>query len=269
MSYKEFAEFGAAISAQKWIYAKTMPQNPHHYALRDKWIGDYPFDQAVEFLRSNGYRETYQGRPYTQINVNGHFYWTMGAPIPATILINRKPLMLAADYDKIAEQYDSLFVDERDIAMNEAVMDIIGDVSRLSVLDAGCGTGLFLDYKTPAKYAGVDISAGMISVLRKKHPAAQATVTPFISFAGDAEYDLTVCLFGTADYMSEDEVRRLTETVKIGGRVVAMFFAPDYTPATHDLTGIAPAYNRHDMGLVGSVVARVGDFIVVEATRGR
>jgi len=36
--------------------------------------------------------ETYGGRPYRTLYSATHKYWTMGAPLPETILINRKPI---------------------------------------------------------------------------------------------------------------------------------------------------------------------------------
>lgn len=36
--------------------------------------------------------ETYFGQPYKVLHFEGHKYWTMGAPLEDTILINRKKL---------------------------------------------------------------------------------------------------------------------------------------------------------------------------------
>ena len=44
------------------------------------------------FIREHGYRERFQGRWYTKYDVDGWSYWTMGAPIENTILINRRRL---------------------------------------------------------------------------------------------------------------------------------------------------------------------------------
>ena len=67
---------------------------------------------SVQTLRLLGYRQRFLNMWYTAIDVNDHFYWTMGWPIlpqPArrsTALINRKPgtgdrLKLAAARDVI------------------------------------------------------------------------------------------------------------------------------------------------------------------------
>ena len=83
------------IETNEWIFAKTMPDNPHSYTLRKNWDKDEDFVNFVKFIRKNGYVENFKGREYTLFNINGYKYWTMGADIntpdgkPHTILINR------------------------------------------------------------------------------------------------------------------------------------------------------------------------------------
>jgi len=76
--------------AQQWIFAKTMPENPHEYTLRREWPSDADFVRAVLFIREHGYQNLFEGRWYTQLDIGEHTYWTMGAPVEETILINRK-----------------------------------------------------------------------------------------------------------------------------------------------------------------------------------
>src|SRR5665647_923297 len=88
LTLEEFAEFEQVaedLAEQRWIFAKTMPENPHEYTLRKLWQDDAAFVRAVEYIRQFGYRTRFRGRPYTQLNVNEHFYWTMGAPVGETI----------------------------------------------------------------------------------------------------------------------------------------------------------------------------------------
>jgi hypothetical protein len=80
------------LSAQQWIFARTMPDNPHWYTLRKNWERDADFTWTVETIRRYGYEEIYEGRFYTVINIEDMKYWTMGAPVAETILINRNYL---------------------------------------------------------------------------------------------------------------------------------------------------------------------------------
>ena len=95
----------ALLAAQEWIFAKTMPHNPHYYTLRSKWERDQDFIDVVHFIREHGVIESYpppDGPDYTVMVIEGFKYWTMGFPCnpgpyhPArdTILINRKPVMI-------------------------------------------------------------------------------------------------------------------------------------------------------------------------------
>jgi len=98
------ARLAGLLENAEWRFAKTMPQNPHWYTLRQTWARDEDFVWCVEQIRALGYRTKFQGDWYTQLDVNNHFYWTMGWPIGSfdwgwgrlnkagTILINRKPL---------------------------------------------------------------------------------------------------------------------------------------------------------------------------------
>ena len=67
-----------------------MPENPHEYTLRREWASDADFVRAVLFIRAHGYQNLFEGSWYTQLDIDDHTYWTMGAPVEETILINRK-----------------------------------------------------------------------------------------------------------------------------------------------------------------------------------
>lgn len=92
----DFERVSALLSAARWIFAKTMPDNPHDYTLRKDWNDD-DFVFVVQYIRQHGYQGKFGGRTYTYLDAGGHYHWTMGAPInkddgtPCTILINRKP----------------------------------------------------------------------------------------------------------------------------------------------------------------------------------
>jgi SAM-dependent methyltransferase len=232
-------QVGTLLLEHDWIFAKTMPQNPHWYTLRKHWKDDQAFVSVVEKIRQYGYREMYAGRPYTVLSMNGMKYWTMGAPLSSTILINRKVLTEGESlYDPIAPLYDHIFDDEASRQENAALVALVGDVRTLSVLDIGCGTGFFLDHFRPHAYTGIDPSFAMLACLKAKHPdyAAQVLACPLEAFVGGG-YDLAVCLFGTANYIDASYVRAIPTLVRPGGRYLIMFFAPGYTPVTYTRTG--------------------------------
>jgi hypothetical protein len=79
----------AALLAQTWIYAKTMPQFPHWYCLRKNWVGELPFDDVVTYMREHSYNEKFFTKTFQRYDIDEFKYWTMGFPLSQTILINR------------------------------------------------------------------------------------------------------------------------------------------------------------------------------------
>jgi hypothetical protein len=77
---------GMLLAAATWITAR---RGDHQYTLRRTWTNDGDFAWAVAFIRSHGYWATFAGRSYVYVDVGGHSYWSMGAPVADTILINR------------------------------------------------------------------------------------------------------------------------------------------------------------------------------------
>jgi hypothetical protein len=77
-------EIALTLESKNWIFAKTMPQNPHWYTLKKQWSNNDDFDGVVKFIRANGYKEKFKNSWYTLLNLNGYKYWTMGAPIDQT-----------------------------------------------------------------------------------------------------------------------------------------------------------------------------------------
>jgi len=84
-SHADFAEW---VTSRYWQAARSK-QNPHEYSLR-QWDDDLPFELAVLYIREHGYQHKFGSRWYTQYDLDGRFYWSMGAPLSSSSLINRK-----------------------------------------------------------------------------------------------------------------------------------------------------------------------------------
>ena len=78
------------IEREQWTYAKTMPKWPHEYSVRD-CVDEDSFVQLVQHIRSHGYEGRFYSRRITYFDEGGMVYWTMGAPIDETTIINRCP----------------------------------------------------------------------------------------------------------------------------------------------------------------------------------
>ncbi len=70
-------------------FAKSMPYLPHYYTLRKMWDSDQIFDDAVNKIRELGIPRAFGKRQFIYYDFGGNTYWTMGDPVPETILINR------------------------------------------------------------------------------------------------------------------------------------------------------------------------------------
>jgi hypothetical protein len=193
-------DFGDFVQQATWQYARTMPTIPHDYTLR-KWHDADTFDAAVQFIRDFGVVKPWGHYRHTYYEFDGYHYWTMGAPVAETILINRERL-IPATYDDIAPAYDLLFVTPDAQRENEQVYARLQPYLDGSVLDMGCGTGLLLDlHGGPLPdYMGLDPSEKMLERLREKHPLVgqmNLQQVPAEQY-GQPSQQLVVALFGAA-----------------------------------------------------------------------
>lgn len=76
------------IDSCQWTFAKTMPEWPHEYIVRDQ-VDEDRFVRLVCHIRENGYESKFYQKTLIYYEYDGMVYWTMGAPLEETIIINR------------------------------------------------------------------------------------------------------------------------------------------------------------------------------------
>jgi len=76
------------VDTTKWTFAKTMPEWPHEYIVRER-VDEDLFVQLVQHIRTNGLEGCFYQRVITYFAEDGLLYWTMGEPIEKTTIINR------------------------------------------------------------------------------------------------------------------------------------------------------------------------------------
>lgn len=88
------------IKSRRWQTAKSGP--PHSYTIRD-WLPERSeeFLQAIAIVRKYGVAESFYNRSFIYLYLDGSKYWTMGAPIDETIVLNR-----AAENTFYGRQYE-------------------------------------------------------------------------------------------------------------------------------------------------------------------
>ena len=149
-------------------------------------------------------------------------------------------------YDQIADIYDQLFSDDKSLQENCELFDLLNWKSGETVLDIGCGTGLFWEYNTPEIYIGLDPSDRMLANFAAKFPQAEGCLKhcKFEDYVG-AGADLVIALFGAASYIRPSAVSKIAKLTNPGGRYFVMFFGPGYSPVVNGATNLSI---KHFMG---------------------
>ncbi len=82
-------ELKVFINSSNWIFAKNYAATwPHYYIVREK-EDENLFIQMVEHIRRFGYEGQFYKMKLIYFEEDGYVYWTMGAPIEETTIINR------------------------------------------------------------------------------------------------------------------------------------------------------------------------------------
>lgn len=78
----------AVIDRLDWTFAKTMPENPHEYTIRDKARDPADFARLYAAIEEHGSWERWNGRRYRYLYPgDGWRYWILGSRY--SFLVNR------------------------------------------------------------------------------------------------------------------------------------------------------------------------------------
>ena len=78
------------IARCQWTWAKTYVSVPHEYIVRERCgLTDAEFEYLVQAQREYGIHEQWHKYNFPYLYVDGYKYWTMGAPMEDTIVLNR------------------------------------------------------------------------------------------------------------------------------------------------------------------------------------
>lgn len=117
---KELKNF---IDKAEWVFAKTYADTwPHHYIVRDK-VDESLFLTMVRHIRKFGYEGRFYKKKIIYFEEDSLVYWTMGAAVDQTTIINRCPKentyeyrlragTLPEDMEKSSKQFTSTESDD-------------------------------------------------------------------------------------------------------------------------------------------------------------
>jgi len=90
------------ITRCEWTFAKTMPFAPHEYIVRDKCpLTDEEFVYFVDMQRQYGIKERWGRYNNPYLYIDDYKYWTMGAPMEETKVMNRAKACVVEDAHKL------------------------------------------------------------------------------------------------------------------------------------------------------------------------
>ena len=87
---EEWDKLRSMIARCTWTFAKTMPRCPHEYIVRGKCpLSEEEFLYFIDMQRNYGKVERWGKYITPYLYVDDYKYWTMGAPVEETIVMNR------------------------------------------------------------------------------------------------------------------------------------------------------------------------------------
>lgn len=98
MNEIDYSKLREMVARCQWTFAKTMPWAPHEYIVRDKCpLAEEEFIDFVNMQRDYGVKEHWGKYNHPYLYIDDYKYWTMGAPIEKTIIINRAKVYSVED----------------------------------------------------------------------------------------------------------------------------------------------------------------------------
>lgn len=155
-------------------------------------------------------------------------------------------------FERCADRFDGFYRDERRgifqqaahvmfrkpglVRRFQATMDILGDVKDKSILDVGCGSGIYSVYlaRQGAMVTGLDFSSSMLSLARRNAAEEGCTVDfvsgDFLEFGEGRRFE-HLLFIGVFDYVKEDDIPAYFEkAVRLADDKIVSTFPKRYTP---------------------------------------
>ena len=273
MPYDDWIFVGEFIEKATWRFAKTYADTyPHNYVVKkDCNLEDY--SRFYRLIRRYGYYYTFFNKKYIQLNVNEHYYWTMGWPSTESEVINRKERRIdALSNQGLKAPFD--IVSDAEVKGDESDRLVIAEMIRQHigngrVLEIGCGSGLMtklLDLDRES-YLGIDPSWTLIEEFRSKQSNLVAWHTDFESVNVKGKDDFIFAACGSASYVRPEYWERLENMLSEGGRYFLTLYTSGYAKSIETVwkAGGVHFYSDDIPELMGETKrAEIGEYTIIE-----
>ncbi|MDO4630368.1 MAG: class I SAM-dependent methyltransferase [Planctomycetia bacterium] len=241
------------VARNTWRWARTMPTIPHEYIVRGRCrLTDAEFERFVHLQRNYGTHEKWGTYNFPYLYVDGYKYWTMGAPVTETTIINRQKVF--QEFDAVADRYDALLQGDYFMQETAGIAEILDGELSGRILEIGCGTGMLIELQKqfPMRnlavdsqfYVGVDPSKKMLDVFSAKFPEFQNRLRnkAFEECTFRKPFDVVVALRGAMSYVMKPYIPKIGEMVE---RYFLMFYAPNSVPTIFRKLGEKTHYFKY------------------------
>ena len=104
ISELDYDKLREMIARCEWTFAKTMPFAPHEYIVKERCpLSAEEFEYFVNMQREHGIREKWGKYNNPYLYIDDYKYWTMGAPLEDTTVINRAKACVVNDVHQLNE----------------------------------------------------------------------------------------------------------------------------------------------------------------------
>lgn len=105
----DFSKLRHMITRCQWTFAKTMPFAPHEYIVKGKCsLSKEEFEFFVIMQRQYGIKERWGKYNNLYLYIDDYKYWTMGAPLEETTVINRAKIHVLKDVLKMHDDMKTI-----------------------------------------------------------------------------------------------------------------------------------------------------------------
>lgn len=120
-----YAILRSMIARCQWTFAKTMPFAPHEYIVKDRCpLTKEEFGYFVEMERHYGVKERWGRYNNPYLYIDDYKYWTMGAPLEETTVINRAKVCVVKEAHELYEGIEKVKA-ERNMEQHQYIDEYI------------------------------------------------------------------------------------------------------------------------------------------------